>query len=361
MTPLGELLADRIRREGPLTVREYMRLCLTHPEHGYYRSRPAVGAAGDFITAPEISQVFGELIGLWAAEVWTAMGRPAPLRLVELGPGRGTLMADALRAVAKVAPDFRAAIALHLVEINADLRRQQAAALMKLPGAAASPQWHETLADVPNGPLIVIANEFFDALPIRQVVRTADGWRERMVTYADGSFRFAEGPRVNGPAITAEIGAIVETSPDGGALAGAIGARLVADGGAALIIDYGPAAPGLGDTLQAVRAHEKVSPLAEPGAADLTAHVDFAGLTTAARAAGAAAYGPVPQATLLNRLGIFARAATLLQHATAAQAGRIESGVRRLIEPAEMGTLFQAIAIATPRLAVPGFDSGSFD
>jgi len=352
MTPLGTLLADRIRREGPLTVREYMRVCLTHPEHGYYRSRPAVGEAGDFITAPEISQVFGELIGLWAAEAWTALGRPRPTRMVELGPGRGTLMADALRAIGKVAPDFRDALELHLVEINSDLRRQQATAL-----SAASPQWHETFDAVPRGPLIVIANEFFDALPIRQLVRAASGWRERVVDYTDGAFCFGEGPAVAGPEIPAALGDIVETSPDGEALATAIAARVVADGGAALVIDYGPAARCLGDTFQAVQAHKKVSPLAEPGAADLTAHVDFAGLIAAARDAGAAAGGPVSQATLLNRLGIFARAATLLKRATPAQAAQIESGVRRLIEPAEMGTLFKAIAIATPRLAVPGFDS----
>lgn len=353
MNRLGELLCDRIRREGPLPVEEYMRLCLTHPEHGYYRSRTAIGAAGDFITAPEISQIFGELVGLWAAALWSQMGRPSPLRLVELGPGRGTLMADALRAVARVAGDFRAAVDLNLIEVNPGLRQQQQAAL-----AAAQPTWRDRLDTVPPGPLVVIANEFFDALPVRQIVRTGDGWHERVVACPDGRLAFATGAPAALPGIAADEGAVLETSPAGEAWMRDIAARIAAHGGAALIVDYGPPVRGFGDTLQAVRGHQPVSPLDEPGLTDLTAHVDFAGLAAAARAAGAAVFGPVPQGAFLRRLGIAARAATLLQGATPDQARVLEASVRRLIEPAEMGTLFKALAVASPDVGTPpGFDA----
>ncbi|HEX9463245.1 MAG TPA: SAM-dependent methyltransferase [Alphaproteobacteria bacterium] len=353
MSGLGELLFDRIRREGPLPVEEYMRLCLAHPEHGYYRSQTAIGAAGDFITAPEISQIFGELVGLWAAALWTQMGRPSPLRLVELGPGRGTLMADALRAVARVAGGFRAALDLHLVEINPGLRQQQHAAL-----AAAQPSWHDRLDTVPPGPLIVIANEFFDALPVRQIVRAGDGWHERVVACRDGRLAFAAGASTASPDIAADAGAVLETSPAGEAWMQGIAARIVAHGGGALVVDYGPAVRAPGDTLQAVRGHQPVSPLEEPGLCDLTAHVDFTGLAAAGRAAGAAAFGPIPQSAFLRRLGIAARAATLLQAATPDQARVLEGSVRRLIEPAEMGTLFKALAVASPDVGTPpGFDA----
>jgi NADH dehydrogenase [ubiquinone] 1 alpha subcomplex assembly factor 7 len=356
VTPLGVELARRIERDGPLPVAEYMQRCLLDPQHGYYRTQTAIGAAGDFITAPEISQMFGELIGLWAAQVWMTMGSPARVRLVELGPGRGTLMADALRATAKVAPEFHAAIDLHLVEANPRLRERQAEAL-----AAARPHWHDAFDSVPDGPAVVIANEFFDALPVRQIVRIGGEWRERVVDHAKGRFVFAAGTAASAPRAPladAPDGSVVETSPAGEAVAAAISTRLARTGGAALIIDYGPGAPGVGDTLQAVRAHRKVDPLAEPGLADLTAHVDFAGLARAGRGAGAEAYGPLPQGTLLHRLGIAARAATLLRNATPQQARDVDAGVRRLIEPDEMGTLFKALALAHPDLPVPpGFDA----
>lgn len=354
LSPLAEHLAARIREAGPLPVSDYMRLCLGHPEHGYYRTRLAVGAAGDFITAPEVSQMFGELIGLWAAELWSQMGRPAPVRLAELGPGRGTLMSDALRAVAKAAPTFRAALDLHLVEINPELRRQQAAAL-----AAATPHWHDDIAMLPPGPAIVIANEFFDALPVDQIVRAESGWHQRVVDYVDGRFAFALGGPVDAPEAptAAATGSVCEVSPDRDAVAYRLFARLAADGGAALIIDYGPSMPGVGDTLQAVRAHTKVDPLAEPGLADLTAHVDFSALAAAARKAGAVPHGPVPQGAFLHRLGIAARAATLLRTANTAQKRDIEQAMRRLIEPDEMGTLFKALAITAAGLPTPpGFD-----
>ncbi len=351
MTPLGAEIARQIERDGPMPVESFMRLCLSHPEHGYYRTRPPIGAAGDFITAPEISQIFGELIGLWAAEIWMAMGRPAPIRLIELGPGRGTLMKDALRAVAKVVPEFRTAIDLHLVEINPLLRATQQDAF-----ADATPRWHDNLTTVPDGPAIIIANEFFDALPIRQVVRDGNTWRERVVTRDGDAFAFASGTTADGLA-NAPDGAIVETSPEGEALAGAIAARIATQGGAALIIDYGPMTRGTGDTLQALRAQQKVSPLAEPGLADLTAHVDFAGLAEAARASGAIVYGPIPQGRFLHRLGIAARTAILLKTASPTQARTLTGAVGRLIDDAQMGTLFKAVAVLDSCLPVPpGFD-----
>jgi NADH dehydrogenase [ubiquinone] 1 alpha subcomplex assembly factor 7 len=359
VTPLGRVLAERIRRDGPLPVAEYMALCLSDPEHGYYRRAEAVGRGGDFITAPEISQMFGELIGLWAAEMWHLIGRPAALRLVELGPGRGTLMADALRAIAKAAPAFRAAIDLHLVEINPTLRAQQAAAL-----AAAQPHWHDSIATVPQGPAIVVANEFFDALPVRQYQRAADGWRERRVGLDAAAERFvltadaaADDPPLEPAHREARTGAIVEVSPAGRALVAAIAERIAAQGGAVLIIDYGAPASGTGDTLQALRRHERVDALAAPGESDLTAHVDFAALARAARAAGAAAYGPIPQGLFLTRIGIAARAAMLLRAATPAQARDIATASARLIDEAQMGTLFKALALVAREAPVPpGFD-----
>jgi NADH dehydrogenase [ubiquinone] 1 alpha subcomplex assembly factor 7 len=351
-TELGAELVRLIKRDGPLPVAEFMRLCLSHPQHGYYRKQEAIGAGGDFITAPEISQMFGELLGLWAAEMWAAMGRPSSVHVVELGPGRGTLMADALRAAERAAPEFRRALDVHLVEINHALQRQQASAL-----AGADPCWHDDFDSVLDGPLIVIANEFFDALPVRQVVRAGDNWHERVVTCDQDRFVFALGGNAPAPHVDAPDGAIVEIAPERERYVAKLATRIAAQGGAALIVDYGPPLSGFGDTLQAIRAQKKVDPLAEPGLADLTTHVDFARLAQAARSAGGAVYGPLPQARLLQRLGIAARTAILLRRATETQAGEIEAAVHRLIGSAEMGTLFQALAVAHPSLPVPpGFD-----
>ncbi|MBV8535573.1 MAG: SAM-dependent methyltransferase [Alphaproteobacteria bacterium] len=323
-----------------------MRLCLFH----YYRTHVAIGAAADFITAPEVSQMFGELIGLWTAELWAALDRPTSLCLVELGPGRGTLMADALRATARVAPDFRAAVDLHLVEVNPELRRRQAEVL-----GAAQPRWHDDIATLPPGPAIVVANEFLDALPIDQVVRTETGWRQRVIDSAEGRLVFAQGGPVEAPA-AAPVGSVFELAPERERIAARLFEHVATEGGAALIIDYGSTS-ALGDSLQAVRAHEKVDPLAEPGEADLTAHVDFSRLLRLAGAAGVTAHGPVPQGAFLRRLGIAARAATLLRTASPAQKRTIEQAMRRLIEPDEMGTLFQALAVTAPGLPIPpGFN-----
>jgi SAM-dependent MidA family methyltransferase len=316
-----------------------------------------LGAQGDFTTAPEISQMFGELIGLWAAEVWRAMGEPSPVRLVELGPGRGTLMADALRA-ARVLPAFRSATVVHLVETSPALRARQEA---ELAPAGAPVSWYGDLAEVPDGPAIVVANEFFDALPIRQFVGTERGWCERLVGLSEGGLAFGLAPEPAGDVpLPVRPGAMLEWPAAGVAVMGRLAARLAAQGGAALVIDYGHARSGFGDTLQAVRHHAYADPLADPGEADLTAHVDFALLASAGRSAGATVLGPVLQGDFLRALGIDARAATLKRRATPAQAGAVDAAVARLAGTGEgqMGELFKVLGLCAPDLPpLPGFPS----
>ena len=355
MTALAAEIRARIRRDGPLSVAAYMQLCLAHPTLGYYRRGARIGRAGDFITAPEVSQMFGELVGLWCAVLWRSMGRPPRVGLVELGPGRGTLLADALRA-ARGADGFRDAIRLHLVESNRTLRAAQRACL-----ASARPAWHDDFAAVPRGPLLVVANEFFDALPIRQFARVDGGWRERVVALdpTSGSLHFGTAGAVRAETVglaSAPAGAVAERAPAREALAAAIARRVATDGGAALIVDYGHARPGLGDTLQAVRRHRPHPVLGDPGEADLTAHVDFPALARAALARGARVFGPVAQGRFLQALGIEARAARLRRRANAGQAAAIDSALRRLTQPDGMGTLFKALALAHPALpSPPGF------
>jgi NADH dehydrogenase [ubiquinone] 1 alpha subcomplex assembly factor 7 len=348
--PLLAHLAGRLRAEGPLSVAAYMEAALFHPRWGYYATRDPLGARGDFITAPEISQVFGELIGLWCAELWQRIGAPDPVLLVELGPGRGTLLQDALRA-ARVVPDFARAARLHLVERSPVLRAAQAQAL-----AAAAPRWHDDLAAVPPGPMLLVANEFLDALPIRQFVQTSEGWRERVVALAgDGDalgFALAPAPAADAALPAAAPGAVRELRPAARTLAREIGARLARDGGAALFVDYGYWPSACGDTLQAVRRHHAHAVLDEPGTADLTAYVDFADFAAAAAAAGARAWGPVPQGLWLERLGIDARAARLVAGAEADAGHRIRSGCRRLVDPDAMGRLFKVLAL-TPMSGPP--------
>jgi NADH dehydrogenase [ubiquinone] 1 alpha subcomplex assembly factor 7 len=351
---LAEQLARRIRRSGPLGIDDYMATALTDPQHGYYATRDPLGARGDFVTAPEVSQVFGELIGLWCADNWSRMGRPDPVIVAELGPGRGTLMADMLRTL-RVVPEFRRALRLHLVETSPVLRARQAAALTD-----AAPRWHDSIATLPDGPLILVANEFLDALPIRQFVRAGDGWRERLVTLGDdGALTFAldatpDRAAAIPPALCdAAPGSLWEMRPAAEALAASLGARIAARGGVALFIDYGHAASACGDTLQAVRGHRRHDVLTDPGEADLTAHVDFAAVAHAATAAGARVWGPVAQGAFLAAIGLAERAGTLLRRATPAQAEAIAAACRRLIEPEEMGTLFKALALAHPALPAP--------
>jgi NADH dehydrogenase [ubiquinone] 1 alpha subcomplex assembly factor 7 len=363
MTPLEAELRRIIAADGPISVATYMGLCLGHPLHGYYTTRDPFGRAGDFITAPEISQMFGELIGLWAAAVWQAMGAPARLALVELGPGRGTLMADALRA-ARVVPAFAAALDVHLVEASPVLQRRQQETLAPLGVPLA---WHRELAAVPDGALIVIANEFFDALPVHQAVKTPSGWHERMIGIgSDGRLTFALHPDPL-PGFATVVPEAVAGAPTGavyewrsGDIAADIARRVATHGGAALAIDYGHGESALGETLQAVGRHGFADPLATPGDVDLTAHVDFAALARVARAAGARVHGPLSQGAFLRRLGIEARAAALRAKATAAQAPDIDGALARLIGSGgeAMGELFKAVAFADRKLgALPGFDS----
>ena len=355
MTPLGEEIAGMIRANGPVTLEHYMALALGHPRHGYYMTRDPLGAAGDFITAPEISQMFGELIGLWAAHVWSGMGAPAPVRLVELGPGRGTLMLDALRA-ARVAQEFFASLEVHMVETSPLLAQRQRETL-ETSGLPA--HWHASFDDVPGGPAILIANEFFDALPVRHFVRTQMGWCERCVGLdGAGGLAFGLAPLPE-PSIRTEAaeGAVLEIAAAGYRQMGQIARRLKAEGGAALVVDYGHAASGLGETLQALRAHQPVDPLADPGLADLTTHVDFAALARAAQSEGLAVQGPVGQGAFLAELGIFERAAALKRRASPEQVAAIESGLARLTQGGPgMGEMFKVLAVrpagASP---LPGF------
>lgn len=355
-------IRHRIAAGGPMPVHEYMSLCLTDPEHGYYTTRDPLGARGDFITAPEVSQMFGEMIGLWMAAVWNKMGSPEDIRIVELGPGRGTLMKDALRA-AKVMPSFREAVVLHLVEISPALEAEQERTLEHL---ATPIYWHRELTDVPKGPAIMIANEFFDALPVHQVVKAEKGWHERMIE-VDGEgrlvFTIAPDPLpqferlLPGPLREAPEGAIFEWRSDMAAME--LGRRIARDGGAALVIDYGHAQSAVGDTLQAVGQHAYADPLTAPGNIDLTAHVDFEALANAVEGMGANAYGPLTQSQLLRRLGIMTRAATLKSKAPEGAGAEIDAALKRLISEGEagMGSLFKAAAFAHPSLGVPpGFD-----
>jgi SAM-dependent MidA family methyltransferase len=339
-----------IALDGPITVERYMDICLRH----YYATRDPLGAGGDFTTAPEISQVFGELLGLWMIEVWHAMGRPAPFNLLELGPGRGTLMADMLRA-AKVFPEFLGAARVQLVETSPALRHKQKAALAS---SGANITWHDSFSDVPGGPLLLVANEFFDALPVRQFVATERGWCERLVGAEDDRLFFGLDPQPQqSSAAPPKPGEIRELHVKSTAVIGDMAKRLAREGGAALIIDYGYWGPASGDTLQAVRRHEYVDPLAEPGEADLTTHVDFAQLAHAGRAAGAVIHGIDTQANFLHALGIATRAARLKQRATPEQGKSIDEAVGRLTDThsSGMGELFKVMALTHPQLeTVPG-------
>jgi SAM-dependent MidA family methyltransferase len=343
-TPLARIVAARIAQSGPISVAEYVQACLHDPQHGYYRRQMAIGSAGDFVTAPEISQVFGELVGLWCAVVWQQMGSPQNVRLVELGPGRGTLMRDALRA-ARIVPAFRAALSVELVESNAALEPIQRATLS---GEDVPIRWRAKL-EGGAGPTIVIANEFLDTMSVSQWVFRNGQWRTRRVGVdAEGELAFIDGepdaklqlpdgiaPPHDGDVYESRAAAFAHFA---GELA-ALGAPC-----AALFIDYGHARPGLGDTLQAVREHRYTDPLHAPGEADLTAQVDFATFAETVRRHGLACDGPVPQAEFLGRLGIIERASRLMAM-NPTKAGQIETAVARLMAPGGMGTRFHAIGV----------------
>lgn len=334
-------LARLIATSGPISVGRYMAEANFH----YYASRDPLGTAGDFITAPEISQVFGELIGLWLADLWDRAGR-SKTHYVELGPGRGTLALDALRAMRRAGLEAD----VHLVETSPALRRAQAE---RLPGA----HWHDDLSTLPgDAPLLVVANEFFDALPIRQLVASERGWHERLVGHDGARFLPLPGPLMPVPLPLAEPGTIVETSPASVAVARELAARIAAQGGAALIVDYGHERSAPGESLQAVERHGYTDPWEQPGHRDLTAHVDFQALAEAARGEGVRIAGPRAQGEWLEALGIGLRSAALAK-AAPEQAGEIEAARRRLVSPDQMGTLFKAMALSSPGWPEPaGFE-----
>jgi NADH dehydrogenase [ubiquinone] 1 alpha subcomplex assembly factor 7 len=360
-TPLAREIATLIASEGPIGVDRYMALCLGHPHHGYYITRDPFGEAGDFVTAPEISQMFGELIGIWAASVWQMLGAQASVRLVELGPGRGTLMADLLRAAAAL-PEFVQACEVHLVETSPVLRESQ---MRTLAAMGVTPCFHDRIETALSGPCIVIGNEFLDALPIRQFQKSPEGWHERLIG-CDGVGRLGFGLGEVTPLPgrdEAPVGTIIEHAEAALSVTRTLASHIAQYGGAALLIDYGALASGTGDTLQAVKRHAFVDPLAEPGEADLTVQVDFAAMSRAARKAGAAVHGPVTQADFLEAMGLRLRMDRLSKRATPAQLEAIEAAATRLADRAErgMGALFKVIAILPSGLPlVPGFDRIQF-
>ena len=348
-----ERLKAHIRAGGPLTIAQYMTWRLHDPVEGYYAARPALGEDGDFITAPLVSQMFGELLGLWAVAAWRGLGSPGQVILAEAGPGDGTLMSDALRA-ARLDPAFLAAAELCLIETSPVLRQVQAE---RLGGGPLQPRWLSAVGELPeHAPLILIANELLDCLPAHQFVRSESGWAERMVGLNDKdalAFGLSRRP-MDSMMPEADPGQVVEQSPAQEAFGGELGAVLARQGGAALIIDYGRGRPGLGDTLQALKRHAKVSPL-EPGA-DLTIHADFPAVAAAARAAGANCAPLLTQGEFLRRLGVFERAAALAQ-ARPDRAQTLQRQLARLTDADQMGDLFKVLAIYAPAGPVPpGFE-----
>ena len=360
MTLLEREIRSLIEADGPMPVARYMALCLGHPQHGYYMTRDPLSAAGDFTTAPEVSQMFGELIGLWCAEGWRMIGAPRRVLLVELGPGRGTLMQDMLRA-ANVLPEFHATLEVHLIETSPKLKERQRLAL----AAAGVPiTWHERPESLPDSPLLVVANEFVDALPVDQFVKTEDGWHERRVGLGpDGKLAFGLDP-ARLPALEESLPSRLRPAPTDAFLERRdcvpmqeIARRIATFGGAGLVIDYGHVQSAFGDMLQAVRAHKPVDPLEDPGEADLTAHVDFEALGDAVQGQGVSLHGPATQGDFLRRLGIGLRAERLKKSAPA-QREAIDAALARLTGPTPgMGEMFKAFAFARRDLpAPPGFD-----
>jgi NADH dehydrogenase [ubiquinone] 1 alpha subcomplex assembly factor 7 len=349
-----------IAAEGPMPLDKYMNLCLGHPEFGYYMKGQPVGARGAFTTAPEISQMFGELAGAWCHAIWVAIGAPSKFYWVELGPGRGTLFADMLR-VARL--DARFEIACHgvLIDSSKVLQDQQRS---RLKDSRIPLVWLTALDELPaDAPLILVANEFFDALPIRQAVKAPGGWRERMIG-CDPNGRLALGlsPQPLNPVLIPDVlkaaqdGAVYEFSPARSSALATVASRIRNQGGAALILDYGYHGPSHGDTFQAMRAHSYSEVLDAPGDADLTAHVDFQALAQSAQ--GVAVHGPLPQGAFLERLGISRRAERLKQASDPARRAAVEAALRRLTHKDEMGDLFKAMAICQLGLgSPPGFAS----
>ena len=358
-SPLADILAARIRENGPLTVSAYMAECLLHPLHGYYTQRPVFGAAGDFVTAPEVSQMFGEIIGAWLVHAWHQAGRPAPFVLAEAGPGRGTLMADMLR-VARLDAEFSGSAEIVLIEASPRLRGVQRETLCP---AAPRVRWVSSLEEVPALPLLLVANEFLDALPIRQFMLSQGQWRERVVGLdADGRLSFGLGSGILAPAQLperlhkkAEDGSVFEIAPAREAVANLVAAHVETHGGLALFIDYGHLLSGLGDTLQAVRGHAVTDVLAEPGLADITSHVDFEAVARAAHKAGAQVLAPMTQGEFLLENGILERAGQLGSAKPPAVQDEIRAAVARLCGTGEdgMGNLFKVLCVAGSHMRRP--------
>ena len=353
-------LKRRIETDGPITIADYMEACLGDPDFGYYATRDPLGAKGDFTTAPEISQIFGELIGLWCVLVWQEMGAPASVRLIELGPGRGTLMADALRA-AKSVQSFYDACEVHLVETSPVLSEIQAKTIV---GFDKSPQWHADLVDVSGGPAILIANEFLDALPVRQFMKQDGQWFERCVALSkEGKlqFQFRDNPLETEASLSEDLraqardGDMAEIRPASISIVEALAARARKAPVAALFIDYGHSESAPGETLQAVRRHDYVDPLEEPGMADLTAHVDFDQLGDAARSRELDVHGPLNQRDFLLELGLKERCERLMQDANDVTKETLATGARRLVDPAQMGKLFKVMALTSTTITPPPF------
>jgi NADH dehydrogenase [ubiquinone] 1 alpha subcomplex assembly factor 7 len=359
---LEKILIERIGDTGPLSIADYMEQVLAHPEHGYYMRQDPFGVDGDFITAPEISQMFGELLGLWAGVSWMMAGSPGSVNLVELGPGRGTLMADMLRA-APLVEGFAEVIEVHMVETSPILKAIQEETL-KDAAISEPPLWHKALADVPEGPSIIIANEFFDALPIEQYFKAGDYWCPRVVDVKpDGDgLCFVLLPPFDAPElppglIDVQSDVIVEVCPAALDITEDISRRITECGGAALFIDYGHSQSAPGETLQALKDQKYHDPLIDPGEADLTAHVDFAALAQRVFASGGRAMGPITQGDFLGALGIGERAETLLENASPEQAEDINSALHRLTDDEEMGKLFKVMAVVQVDAPVPpGFE-----
>jgi SAM-dependent MidA family methyltransferase len=358
MRPLRERIVDLIRETGPLPVSQYMALCLFDPQAGYYMSREPFGRGGDFITAPEVSQMFGELVAVWLRAAWAACGCPLPVTIAEIGPGRGTLMKDILRTLSKLDPKLVGHAEFAMVETSERLAEIQKRLLQ---GVEARIGWHATVDSLPASPLLIVGNELFDAIPIRQFVKSAGRWLERAVGLDDaGRLAFVAAAGAPDPALlppgadTAPEGAVVESAPARTALMETIATRIARHGGAGLFMDYGYASPAIGDTLQAMKEHRYDDGLANPGEADLTAHVDFSALAEAARRQGLAAH-LIDQGDFLLGMGLLERAGRLGAGADEATRERLQGEVERLAGPAQMGTLFKVLAIAPKGVALPAF------
>lgn len=356
MNALTTILRDRILADGPISVSEYMAQALGHPEHGYYRTRDPFGTRGDFVTSPEISQIFGEMIGLWCAQTWMTLGG-GPVSLVELGPGRGTLMADLLRATRKV-PEFHDSITVHMVETSPTLAHEQ---YVRLRNEHPRIEWLESVEELPDSPTLLVANEFFDALPIKQFVMTDEGVRERRVGWDEATerFVFAQGPaglQLAKSGQTIPVGTVMEQCPAARSIMRLLSARIHDHGGAMLLIDYGYLGDAHHDTLQAVKAHSFHPVLREPGDADITAHVDFTTLMQIARDGGLAVAPLANQGEFLLRMGAEQRAQMLVQHAAPEKRDSILSSLQRLVVPQAMGELFKVMAATSSHsIELPGF------